>query len=192
MSCDNPIIQALTPEAFKNQFWRDFTFVNTWLVGSTYNTGDQVFYTINNKFYQCLNNGVIGIVPTDITDWKSISNVGLVCDLDITNAYAEACITFNDTLFVADDDMILGYLYLSAHYLVNDLNAGGLDSGGTTGLANSRSVGNVSESYSIPQAYLDSIIYSFYAKSSYGLKYLNMIVPRLAGNIVTACGATQP
>jgi len=43
MSCDNPIIQALTPEDFKNQFWRDFTFINTWLVGTTYNTGNQVF-----------------------------------------------------------------------------------------------------------------------------------------------------
>ena len=35
MSCDNPIIQALTPEDFKNQFWRDFKFIDTWLVGST-------------------------------------------------------------------------------------------------------------------------------------------------------------
>jgi hypothetical protein len=191
MSCDNPIIQALTPEDFKNQFWRDFTFINTWLVGTTYNTGNQVFYDVNKRFYQCLNDGVIGTLPTVTTDWKEISNVGLVSDLDITNAYAEACITFNDALFDDDDDIILGYLYLAAHYLVNDLNAGGQNSS-QAGFANSRSVGNVSESYSIPQWQLDDPILSFYAGSSYGRKYLNLILPRLTGNIATVEGATTP
>jgi len=191
MSCDNPIIQALTPEDFKNQFWRDFTFVDTWLVGTTYNTGNQVFYDVNKRFYQCLNDGVIGTLPTVTTDWKEISNVGLVSDLDITNAYAEACITFNDALFDDDDDIVLGYLYLAAHYLVNDLNAGGQNSS-QAGLANSRSVGNVSESYSIPQWQLDDPILSFYAGSSYGRKYLNLILPRLTGNIATVEGATTP
>ncbi len=191
MSCDNPIIQALTPEDFKNQFWRDFTFINTWLVGTTYNTGNQVFYDVNKRFYQCLNDGVIGTLPTVTTDWKEISNVGLVSDLDITNAYAEACITFNDALFDDDDDIVLGYLYLAAHYLVNDLNAGGQNSS-QAGLANSRSVGNVSESYSIPQWLLDDPILSFYGQSSYGRKYLNMILPRLTGNIATVEGCTTP
>jgi hypothetical protein len=191
MSCDNPIIQALTPEDFKNQFWRDFTFINTWLVGTTYNTGNQVFYDVNKRFYQCLNDGVIGTLPTVTTDWKEISNVGLVSDLDITNAYAEACITFNDALFDDDDDIVLGYLYLAAHYLVNDLNAGGQNSS-QAGFANSRSVGNVSESYSIPQWQLDDPILSFYAGSSYGRKYLNLILPRLTGNIATVEGATTP
>ena len=191
MTCNNPILQALTPEDFKNQFWRDFKFINTWLIGSTYNTGDQVFYDVNKTFYQCLNNGIIGTLPTDITDWKEISNVGLVSDLDITNAYAEACISFNDVLFDDSSDMILGYLYLVAHYLVNDLNAGG-QSGTQAGLQNSRSVGNVSEGYAIPQWQLDDPILSFYAMSSYGRKYLNMILPRLTGNIVTVEGATTP
>jgi hypothetical protein len=192
MTCDNPVIQALTPEDFKEQFWRDFNFVSTWLIGTTYNTGDQVFYDVSRKFYQCLNDGVVGTLPTVITDWKEISNAGLVSDLDITNAYAEACVTFNDSLFTSDDDMVLGYLYLAAHYLVNDLNAGGVEGGAAGGLVNSRSVGNVSESYTIPQWQLDSPIYGFYTKSSYGLKYLNMILPRLAGNIGTVEGCTTP
>jgi len=190
MTCNNPILQALTPEDFKNQFWRDFKFINTWLIGFTYNTGDQVFYDVNKTFYQCLNNGIIGTLPTDITDWKEISNVGLVSDLDITNAYAEACGSFNDALFDDSSDMILGYLYLTAHYLVNDLNAGG-QSDTQAGLVNSRSVGNVSESYTIAEWMIDPIL-GFYAKSSYGRKYVNMILPRLTGNIVTVEGATTP
>jgi hypothetical protein len=191
MACNNPILTALTPEDFKNQFWRDFTYVSTWLVGSTYNTGAQVFYDVNKKFYECLNDAVLGVVPTNITDWKEIPNTGLVSDLDITNAYAEACINFNDTLFSNNDDIKLAYLYLSAHYLVNDLNAGGQE-GGSVGLPSSRSVGNVSESYSIPQLYLDNAFYSFFTKSSYGLKYLNMIIPRLVGNVATVEGCTRP
>ena len=189
MTCSNPILQALTPEEFKTQFWRDFNFVNTWLIGSTYNTGTQAFYDVNKKFYQCLNDGVIGTLPTVATDWKEISNSGLVSDLDITNAYAEACVSFNDKLFDADE-MVLAYLYLAAHFLVNDLNAGGSEGGGV-GLANSRSVGNVSESYSIPQAYLDNPQFAFLSKSSYGTKYLNMVIPRLVGNMASVCGATS-
>lgn len=190
MACDNPVLQALTPEDFKEQFFRDFNYVDTWLVGTTYNTGSQVFYDVNRKFYQCLDDGVVGTLPTVTTDWKQIANDGLVSDLDITNAYAEACVTFNSALFTSDDDMVLGYLYLAAHYLVNDLNAGGADSS-SEGIVNSRSVGNVSESYSIPQWQLDSPIYSFYTKSSYGRKYLNMILPRIKGNMTTVAGATQ-
>ena len=189
MSCDNPVIQALTPEDFKVQFFRDFNYIDTWLIGSTYNTGDQVFYDVNRKFYQCLNDGVIAILPTVTADWKNIPADGLVSDLDITNAYAEACVTFNSALFTSDADMVLGYLYLAAHYLVNDLNAGGADSS-AEGIVNSRSVGNVSESYTIPQWQLDSPVFSFYTKSSYGRKYLNMILPRIAGNMTTVCGAT--
>jgi len=189
MTCDNPIIQALTVEDFKTQFYRDFNYIDTWLVGTTYNTADQVFYDINRKFYQCLNDAVIGVIPTNPTDWKNISNFGLVSDLDITNAYAEACVVFNDALFTSDD-MVLGYLYLAAHYLVHDLNAGGQD-GGSIGTVNSRSVGNVSESYSIPPAFLDNPMFSLLSKSSYGQKYLSMIIPRLVGNMTTVCGATS-
>ena len=188
MACDNPIIQAITAEDFKIQFFRDFNYINTWLVGNTYNSGDQVFYDVNRKFYQCLNAGVVGTLPTVATDWKVISNAGLVSDLDITNAYAESCVTFNDALFDSAD-VVLGYLYLSAHYLVNDLNAGGAESS-NSGSVSSRSVGNVSESYSIPQWQLDSPTLGFYTKSSYGLKYLNMILPKMVGNTAIVYGAT--
>lgn len=189
MACDNPVTQAITVEDFKTQFYRDFNYIDTWLVTTTYNSGDQVFYDVNSKFYECLNDGVVAISPADITNWKEISNVGLISDLDITNAYAESCVTFNDTLFTDNDDIKLGYLYLAAHYLVHDLNAGGIQSV-TGGFANSRSVGNVSESYSIPQWQLDDPVFGFYAKTSYGSKYLNMILPRLRGNMVSVCGAT--
>lgn len=187
MTCSNPIITALTVEDFKEQFFRDFNYIDSWVAG-TYNTGDEVFYLVNRKFYKCLNDGVSSL-PTVTADWSQQTAGVKVSDLDISHAYAEACITFNDALFDGDD-LVLAYLYLSAHYLVNDLNAGGVE-GSAGGLVNSRSVGNVSEGYSVPSRMLDNPIYGFYAKSSYGSKYLNMLLPRLVGNIVAIEGATS-
>jgi len=189
MASDNPIIQAITVDDFKDQFYRDFTYIDSWSNVATYNTGDEVFYTVNRKFYKCLGDGVVS-VPTTTADWSVQSPDQKVSDLDITHAYGEADITFNDQLFLDNEDMVLAYLYLSAHYLVNDLNAGGVDSN-PTGIANSRSVGNVSEGYAIPDWQLKSPIYSFYTKSSYGLKYLNMITARLTGNVASVEGATN-
>ena len=189
MTCDNPILQAVTVEDFKEQFYRDFNFIATWAAG-TYNIGDQVFYLVNRKFYKCLNAGVTS-TPDTAVDWSEEFPETKVSDLDISHAYAEACITFNDTLFLSDDEIVLGYLYASAHYLVNDLNAGGVD-GSAGGLVNSRSVGNISESYTIPTWMIEDPIFGFYAKTSYGQKYLNMILPRLVGNFGTVEGCTTP
>lgn len=191
MACTDPIITALTPEEFKAQFWRDFTYIATWDIATTYNTGDQVFYDLNKRFYQCLNDGVVGVLPTDTNNWKAISNFDVVCDLDITNAYAESCINFNSALFSSDQDKILAYLYLSAHFVVNDLNAGGTSGGNVdAGLVNSKSVGNVSVSSTIPDHYLKSG-YAFYATTTYGRKYIDMIRTRAIGNMVAIAGGTN-
>jgi hypothetical protein len=188
MACTDAVTQSITVEDFKNQFYRDFVYVNTWAAG-TYNTGDKVFYNVNFLFYECLQDGVVTI-PTTSVDWKEISNIGLISDKDITNAYTEACMNFNVALFSNDADIKLAYLYLAAHYLVYDLNAGGLEST-NGGLVNSRSVGNVSESYTIPEWQLNHPTYSFYTRTSYGLKYLNMILPKLIGNFNIAEGRTN-
>lgn len=184
----NPVIQAITVDNFKEQFYRDFNYIDTWEAG-TYNTNDIVFYAVNRKFYKCLGDGVTS-VPTTSADWSLLTPGEKVSDLDITHAYAESDLTFNTSLFTSDDNMVLAYLYLSAHYLVNDLNAGGIDSN-PTGIVNSKSVGNVSEGYAIPEWQLKSSVYSFYTKSSYGLKYLNMVIPRIKGNVASIAGATN-
>jgi hypothetical protein len=58
-------------------------------------------------------------------------------------------------------------------------------------LVTSRSVGSVSESYDIPERFKNDPILNYYTKTGYGLKYLNMILPYLTGNISVAAGATQ-
>jgi hypothetical protein len=188
MSCTDPVTQAITVDDFKQHFFRDFNYIDTWVAG-TFNTGDQVFYDVNNKFYECLQDSVTSI-PTTVGDWKEISNVGLISDKDITNAYAEACVNFNASLFNSDEDVKLAYLYLAAHFLVYDLNVGGVESSANGQLA-SRSVGNVSEGYTVPQWILDNPAYSFLAKTNYGLKYINLIGSRLIGQFFTVKGATH-
>ena len=191
MSCNNAILDSLTPIDFKNQFYRGFVYVDNWNVATTYNTGNQVFYDSNNKFYEAIQDGVIGGLPTDTANWKEISGTNLIADKDITNAYAEACVNFNPSLFGDDDNMKLAYLYLTAHFLVIDLNLNGLSSQGQGGLVNSRSVGSVSESYTIPD-WQQKAIPSFYTKTNYGQKYWALILPRLAASTFTVKGATKP
>lgn len=188
-------LSTITVADFKSLFSRDFPYLPVWQASPTfYNTGAIVYYATNQLFYKAKSNGVTS-VPTTTADWDLYADDvnNYVSDTDIQRAFMEAEIVFNQALFGTDAQIKLGYLYVTAHYLVNDLRTA-LSGVGSTGefAVESRSVGNVSESYSIPQAYLDSPIYAFYGKSGYGMKYLSMILPKLVGNVVGVCGATHP
>lgn len=116
-----------------------------------------------------------------------------VFDFDIEKAFGEAKTILNQGLFSDDDSIRIAYLYLSAHYLVVDLRAaqGGVDSSGSFPVS-SRSVGSVSESYQIPDAYAQNAQYAFFTTSGYGMKFLSLVIPRLAGNVVAVAGWTHP
>jgi hypothetical protein len=114
-----------------------------------------------------------------------------VTDFDITKAMSEAGINFNDGLFSSDDELRITFLYITAHYLVNDLQTAmeGVSSVGYFTVA-SRSVGSVSESYDIPAWMKTDPNLSFYMTSRYGQKYLSLIKPLLIGNVQCYEGAT--
>ncbi len=116
-----------------------------------------------------------------------------VTDQDIANAYGFTNVGINAALWETQTDYTLGYLQLSAHYLVINLWAGsqGL-SGQWSWLEQAKSVGNVSQSFSIPQRILDNPEFSFLTKTNYGLNYLMMILPQLSGQMYTVCGTTRP
>lgn len=116
-----------------------------------------------------------------------------VLDSDIQKAFMEAQILFNQALFGSNADITLVYLYLTAFFLVNDIGTAGAGLSSTGGFpVSSRTVGSVSESYEIPKAYVDNPTYSFYAKNGYGLKYLNLVLPMLVGNVGAVYGGTRP
>lgn len=115
-----------------------------------------------------------------------------ILDQDITNAFAEAKMVFNQGLFGSDEQITLAYLYLTAHYLCIDMaNAtAGLSSAGSFPVS-ARSVGSVSESYAVPDAFTDNPVLMGYMKTGYGSKYLSFVLPRIVGNVVAVAGETQ-
>lgn len=116
-----------------------------------------------------------------------------VTDHDITKSYTEAKMMFNEGLFGTDEDLRMCFLYLAAHYLVNDLQTSAQGVGSTGYLSvNSRSVGSVSESYTVPDWMASDPVLSTFMTTRYGQKYLSLIRPLLIGAVAVYRGNTTP
>jgi hypothetical protein len=175
---------------FKIQFPRfNPTYLPVYIPTNLYANGDIVYY--NGAFYQCIvASGVTSTLPTNTTDWTSYSDsvLNYTQDSDILTAMLEADINFNISLFPNVETQNLVFLYLTAFYLTLDFrNASG---GNYAGITTSKSVGSVSEGYSIPQWVMKSPTMSIYASNGYGLKYLSLIYPYMIGNVILVNGAT--
>lgn len=129
-------------------------------------------------------------IPLGMTGSPYECQKSYVMDADITKAFSEAAINFNEGLFGDDDSLRITFLYLAAHYLCIDLQAAnqGLGSAGLFP-AVSRSVGSVSESYNMPEWANDPIL-GYFATTRYGQKYVSLIKPLLIGNVAVYEGAT--
>lgn len=116
-----------------------------------------------------------------------------VSDNDITRAISEAKMNFNESLFDTDDEKKIIFLYLTAYYLVvdiNNINTQGASNNG--GLVTYKQVRNVAESFKVPKWIEESPMYSMFSQNGYGLKYLTMIYPYLIGNVGIVPGRTLP
>lgn len=189
-------LNTITVQDFKDQFPRGFPYLPVWSNTALYNKDAIVYYSVTQLFYKALANGVpIGTLPTDIIYWELYPDTvtNYVLDSDIQTAFVEAQQDLNQALFANDTFIRLGYLYLTAHFLINDLTTAnaGLQTTGSYPV-NSRSVGSVSESYTIPDYYLNNPKFLFYNKTGYGQKYLSMIMPYLVGNVGVVWGTTLP
>lgn len=136
-----------------------------------------------------------------VTDFKTYffrdfpygSTMSTVQDQDITNALADASYNLNSGLFGSQAKYTAGYLLLAAHYLVTNLRASSQGvAGNYSWLEASKSVGSVSQAFSIPERILANPEFAMLSKTSYGAKYLLMVLPLLSGQIFTVCGGTQP
>lgn len=116
-----------------------------------------------------------------------------VMNADITKAFSEAKMNFNESLFDTDSSLKLTFLYLTAHYLVMDLQMSQQGPGsGSQFPVQSRSVGPVSESYSIPDWISKDPMWSVFATTRYGMKYISLVRPLLVGNVFAYQGASTP
>lgn len=193
-------LDTITVADFKAYFRRDFPYLPTYDDTKLYNAGARVYFPDTELFYDCTENGTTDIPPDYVptppaeSPWTIVADDidNYILDEDITKAFGEAQFNLNQSLFDSDAQIRIGYYYLTAMYLVHDIRAGqrGISAAPAFNVT-SRSVGNVSESYGIPEAYLQNPIFQIYTQSPYGLKYLSLVLPYLVGNIGAVCGATH-
>lgn len=119
-------------------------------------------------------------------------DLSLVQDADIQNALIDAQLNMNQGLWGDQAHYFNAELNLAAHYMVMSLRASTQGVGGNyPWLNNSKAVGNVNESFQIPQRILDNPEMAMLTKTYYGAKYLFMILPLLSGNVITVRGRTK-
>ena len=178
------IFDNLTAQQFKDQFPRfspQFLSEIDYINGKPYFRGNIVYFEQN--FYIC-KVSVTSNLPVDNNDWDNYEDsvLNYTQDSDILEAYAEAKVNFNEALFSYDETALRVFLFLVAHYLTIDFN----NALGTNqvGIPTSRSVGSVSESYTIPPYLQNNPALSMYCTTGYGTKYATLIYPYMIGNVM--------
>lgn len=184
------VIENITVEDFKEYFTRDFPYLPIYNEENIYKIGDVVYNA--PYFYESLVNDNQQPL-TDVDSWKKVAGDknDYILDSDITKAFGQAKINFNEELFGEEETIKIAYLWLTAFYLVIDIQASssGLASS-FQGFTSSKSVGDVSESFSIPQWMMNSPIFGYYYNNAYGRKYLSLLAPYCTGNIIYSIGGT--
>lgn len=116
-----------------------------------------------------------------------------ILDSDINKAFGQTRININPNMFTSQESFTIGFLLLAAHYLVVDIR---MSSQGINGqfafMEQSKSVGSVSQSFAIPQKILENPYFAMIVKTNYGAKYLELVLPQLAGAIFPVHGRTLP
>lgn len=192
-------LTTITVAQFKAYFYRDFPYLPVWDVSQLYNKNSRIYYPTTLLFYDCQVNGTIATVPSGVSPWLNTPGAmedniyNYIQDQDISKAFGQAQVNLNQGLFASDSNTLIGYYYLTAHYLAIDLRAanGGIAAIGAFPV-NSRSAGSIAEAYGIPQAYLNNPLYAQFTQTAYGMKFLSLVQARLVGNIVAVVGFTKP
>ena len=116
-----------------------------------------------------------------------------ILDSDITKAFTFTNVNFQPRFFADQGSYNIGYLLLSAHYLVMNLRASSQGINGQFSfLEQSKSVGSVSAGYAIPQRVLDNPDWAVLMKTNYGAQFIQLILPQLSGQIFSIHGSTRP
>lgn len=143
--------------------------------------------------------------PIDATAFKAYfvrdfaygSTPDVVMDADINKALDQGMMVFNPAIWSDTGEAALAFKWVAAHFLVIDIQAAGGLSADNLGLGvesqgggtiQSKSVGGVSVSLSLPAAFTESPILNQFMRTDYGQKYLAMLAPRLVGNFSVVAG----
>ena len=163
-----------------------------WVAPIAYQKNDRVIYTENFKYkvFKSLEDDNY-TVPTS-GDWMEDEENTIndfILDADIEKAMREASNKFNPSLFGTLEDRKLAFSYLTAFFLVYDLQMA--KEGTSSSWSNpvtKREVGKMAVWYEVPAEMKNYPSYSFLSRNQYGLKYFELIRAKLAGNIRTFIG----
>ena len=87
----------------------------------------------------------------------------------------------------------MAYCLLAAHYLCENAQADGAGlAGQSEWVRNAKTVGDVTDSFSIPERVLKSPFLSKISKTTYGSKFLELVSPSLVGNFQSYHRCTLP
>lgn len=116
-----------------------------------------------------------------------------VTDDDINGALQDAAYNVNEALFDTQANWARAFLYLTAHNLIERLLAAGEGMRSRYNwLTTAKAVGDVSESFEIPDIIKQNPFLASISKTRYGARYLEIITPLLVGNMRTNFRVTPP
>lgn len=180
------------PEAEWNEEAEFHSEYPEWVAPIAYQKNDRVIYTENFKYkvFKSLEDNNY-TVPTS-GDWMEDEENTIndfILDADIEKAMREASNKFNPSLFGTLEDKKLAFSYLTAFFLVYDLQMAkdGTNSSWSNPVTK-REVGKMAVWYEVPAEMKNYPSYSFLSRNKYGLKYFELIRAKLAGNIRTFIG----
>lgn len=114
-------------------------------------------------------------------------------DYRILNAMQNSNMAFFNPIFFGDQQSFnVGFLLLSAHYMVMNIRRASQGMKGQFGfLQNSKSAG-ISVGIEIPQRIKDNPDFAWLCQTNYGAEYLHMILPQLTGQMFPVLSVTNP
>jgi len=130
---------------------------------------------------------------TDFPYGTSTATVRKVSDADIQAQLDYAGRWFPSDLLPGQGLYTDAYLYLTAHFLALRMQESAVGAfGQAVGIQTSKSVGNVSESFELPDFIKRNPLLSAFCQTRYGYRYVQMIAPYLIGNVSLQEGLTTP
>jgi hypothetical protein len=170
----------------------DMSSILDWVAPIAYMKGDRVIYTVNFKykvFKSLEDDNYTEPVSGDWTEDDETTIDDFLLDADIEKAMREASNRFNPSLFAEIEDRKLAFSYLTAFFLVYDLQMA--KEGTSSSWSNpvtKREVGKMAVWYQIPDEMKNYPSYTFLSRNKYGLKYFELVRAKLTGNIRTFIG----
>lgn len=128
-----------------------------------------------------------------VRDFPYGNTVDYVMNSDIEKAIIQSTCFVNRNVYCTHGAYANAVLLLAAHYLVMNLRSSSQGVASKyTWLESSKSVGSVSQGFTIPDSILKSPTYSMLTATGYGAQFLFDVYPRLRGQMFVTPGRTNP